>query len=54
MAHDHHDHSERSDAKAAFTGLIVGAIILFGILRTIVYLTNAKYTHEKPAAAATK
>lgn len=54
MAHDSHDHTFGSDAKAAFTGLIVGAIVLFGILRTIVYLTNAKYTHEKPAAEATK
>ena len=54
MAHDSHDHSHGSDTKAAFTGLIVGAIILFGILRTVVYLTNAKYTHERPAAEATK
>ena len=54
MAHDQHDHSHGSDAKAAFTGLIVGAIILFGIVRTIVYMTNAKYAHEKPAAEATK
>jgi uncharacterized protein (DUF983 family) len=54
MAHDSHDHSHATDTKAAFTGLIVGAIILFGILRTIVYMTNAKYTHEKPAAEATK
>lgn len=54
MAHDPHDHSHGSDAKAAFTGLIVGAIILFGIIRTIVYMTNAKYAHEKPAAEATR
>ena len=46
-AHDH-----KADARAAFMGLIIGAIVLFGILRTIVYLTNAKYaTHgEAPAA----
>jgi hypothetical protein len=55
MAHDHHDsHSHGSDAKAAFLGLILGAIVLFGILRTIVALTNAKYAKEKPAAEATK
>jgi hypothetical protein len=55
MAHDHHDsHSHGSDAKAAFLGLIIGAIVLFGILRTIVALTNAKYAKEKPAAEATK
>jgi hypothetical protein len=54
MAHDQHDHSHGSDVKAAFTGLIVGGIILFGILRTIVYLTNAHYNNERPAAEATK
>jgi len=55
MSHDHNDHSHPTDAKAAFTGLIVGAIILFGVVRTIVYLTNAHYNGEKPAAAeATK
>ncbi len=57
MAHDHNDHSHTHgpDTKAAFFGLIIGAIVLFGIVRTIVSLTNAKYAHEKPAAAeATK
>jgi len=55
MAHDTHEsHTFGHDARAAFTGLILGAIILFGLVRTIVYLTNAKYTHEKPAATATK
>ncbi|HEY4306269.1 MAG TPA: hypothetical protein VGM82_17480 [Gemmatimonadaceae bacterium] len=54
MAHDTHDHTYGSDAKAAFTGLIVGAIVLFAIVRTIVYMTNAKYAHERPAAEATK
>ena len=55
MTHDHHDtHSQGTDAKAAFLGLILGAIVIFGILRTIVALTNAKYAHEKPAAEATK
>ncbi len=52
MAHDHHPHA--TDAKAAFTGLIAGAIILFAIVRTIVYLTNAKYQGEKTHAEATK
>jgi uncharacterized membrane protein YdjX (TVP38/TMEM64 family) len=55
MAHDNHpSHSHRSDAKAAFAGLFIGAIVLFGIVRTIISLTNAKYAHEKPAATATK
>ena len=56
MAHDQHDspHTHGSDTKAAFMGLFIGAIVLFGIVRTIVSLTNAKYSHEKPAAEATK
>jgi len=54
MASDHDTHSHGTDAKAAFMGLFIGAIVLFGIVRTIVSLTNAKYAHEKPAAEATK
>ena len=54
MAHDNDTHGHGSDAKAAFMGLFIGAIVLFGIVRTIVSLTNAKYSHEKPAATATK
>jgi hypothetical protein len=58
MAHPHdHDHpapTHSSDAKAAFLGLIIGAIVLFVVLRSIVYLTNAHYAHEQPAATATK
>jgi hypothetical protein len=51
---DHHDHSHQSDMKAAFTGLIVGVIVLFAIVRTIVSLTNHKYAGEKTHAEATK
>jgi len=54
MAHDHDTHSHGTDAKAAFMGLFIGAIVLFGIVRTIVSLTNSKYVHEKPAAEAKK
>ena len=54
MADNHDSHSHGSDMKAAFLGLIIGAIVLFGILRTIVALTNAKYAHEKPSAEATR
>lgn len=56
MANDHHEssHTFGADTKAAFMGLIVGLIVLFGIVRTIVSLTNAKYSHEKPGAEATK
>jgi len=41
-----------TDTKAAFLGLIVGAIVLLGIVYGIVRMTNAKYSHERPAAAA--
>ena len=45
MQHDH-----KADARAAFLGLILGAIILFSILYTIVRLTNARYArHAEPA-----
>jgi hypothetical protein len=57
QTHDTHDtqsHTFGSDTKAAFLGLIFGVVVLFGIVRTIVALTNAKYAHEKPAAEATK
>ena len=41
------------DATAAFVGLIIGAIVLFGIIRTIVGITNARYANEKSAVEAT-
>lgn len=43
-----------SDMGAAYTGLVVGAIVLFVILFGIVKLTAAHYEHEKPAASATR
>ena len=56
MAHkqETESHTFGPDTKAAFLGLIIGAIVLFGIVRTIVSLTNAKYSHETPGAEATK
>jgi hypothetical protein len=59
MANDHNDHSHHAptfgpDTRAAFLGLIIGVIVLFGIVRTIIALTNAKYAREAPAAGATK
>ena len=36
-----HDH--KADARAAFMGLIFGAIVIFGVVKAIVYLTNQKY-----------
>jgi hypothetical protein len=47
----HSDH--KADARAAFMGLILGAIVLFGILYTIVRLTNAHYAGRSEAPAAT-
>jgi hypothetical protein len=44
-AHDH-----KADARAAFMGLIIGAIVLFGILYTIVRVTNAKYASHSESA----
>ena len=42
------------DKKAGFTGLIVGAIVLFCIMFTIVQLTNRHYAgRAEPAATAT-
>ncbi|HEU4996266.1 MAG TPA: hypothetical protein VFT29_15725 [Gemmatimonadaceae bacterium] len=46
MAHDH-----KADARAAFLGLILGAIVLLGIMYTIVRLTNAKYAGHAEATA---
>jgi uncharacterized protein (DUF983 family) len=46
-----------SDRKAAFTGLIVGAVVVFVILFATVKVTNASFAGheaEKPAAEAAK
>ena len=54
MAHDHAHHDHKGDARAAFTGLIVGAIVLLALLYTIVMLTNRKFAgHAAEAPAAT-
>lgn len=47
----HHDH--KADARAAFMGLILGAIVLLSILYTIVRLTNAHYAGHAETPAAT-
>jgi hypothetical protein len=44
--------SHSSDMKAAFRGLILGAIAVLILVVTIVKLTNAKYAGEQPAAEA--
>jgi hypothetical protein len=48
-----HDSHSSSDMKAAFMGLIFGAIALLVLVVTIVKLTNAKYAGEKSAVEAT-
>ena len=46
MTHDH-----KADARAAFMGLILGAIFLLGVIYTIVRLTNANFaSHAAPTA----
>ena len=42
------------DKRAAFTGLIVTAVLLFAMSFTIVKLTNAKFAKHKAEAAAEK
>jgi hypothetical protein len=46
----HHDH--KADARAAFMGLIFGAIAILLIMYTIVHLTNKKYESHREAPAA--
>jgi hypothetical protein len=35
--------------KAAFTGLILGAIVLFGVVVTIIKFTNQHYSQQAAA-----
>ncbi len=42
------------DTRPAYTGLILGAIVLFAVLYSIVIITHKHYERaEAPAAAAT-
>ena len=56
MAHDHaahgHPHDHKGDARAAFMGLIFGAIALLAICYTIVQLTSKKFEGHSAAAPA--
>ena len=46
---------ENTDKSAGFTGLILGAIVIFVLLFSIVRLTNAHYAGAEGASAeATK
>lgn len=51
MSHDHAHHDHKADARAAFMGLIVGAVFLLAVVLTIVKLTNAKFDRAHPPAA---
>lgn len=51
-AHEHVAHEHKADARAAFMGLIFGAIAILGLCYAIVKLTAAKFEgHAAPAAA---
>jgi hypothetical protein len=52
MAHEtaHHDH--KADARAAFMGLIFGAIVLLVVLFGIVKLTNRSFDSHAATPAA--
>ena len=52
MADTHGHGSHGSDKKAAMTGFVVTALLLFLMSFTIVKLTNAKYAGHKEGAAA--
>ena len=51
MAHDHIAHDWKADARAAFMGLIFGALALLAIMYAIVQYTNRKF--EGHSAATT-
>jgi hypothetical protein len=50
MSATHHP----EDRRAAFSGLIIGAVALLLIVTTIVHFTNQHLAAEKPAAEASK
>ena len=44
-----------TDTRAAFTGLILGTVVIFALMFGIVKLTNARYAgHGAPKAEAGK
>lgn len=53
MSHDPaHAHDHKGDARAAFMGLIGGAIALLALVLVVVHLTNKKFEGHAPAGAA--
>jgi hypothetical protein len=52
MTTDHHEKAHSgADTAPAFTGLIVGAIVLFALLATIVTITTKHYEAIEKASA---
>jgi hypothetical protein len=55
--HDTHGHSEShtfgDDTKAAFMGLIIGAIALLLVVRLIVWVTNNHYAGKEHTTVET-
>jgi hypothetical protein len=49
--HSQHGVAHRSDARAAFAGLVIGVLALLLLVSGVVMLTNRHYANEKPAAA---
>jgi hypothetical protein len=45
---------KEGDLKAGYTGMIIGAILLFVTMTAIVHFTNAHYDAMEPPAAAAK
>jgi hypothetical protein len=43
---------KEGDLKAGYTGLIIGAVLLFVTMTAIVHFTNQHYEALEPAAAA--
>jgi hypothetical protein len=42
--------TRRSDLGAALTGLILGGVVLFGLMFSIVHMTNSHYNSKEAAA----
>lgn len=51
--HEHEDAAPGGgpDTRAAYTGLILGAIVLFAVLYSVVIITHKHYENETPPAA---
>jgi hypothetical protein len=52
MAHTNHTPSHGSDMKAAFIGLIGGAIALGALMYAVVVWTNSRYASHAPEPSA--